>query len=56
VDDPHLEDTARPTFRQIVGHQLLHFPRLEGVQIQDAADRQFNGDVVVDLIPFPAAS
>jgi hypothetical protein len=42
VNDAYLEDAPLPTGGQIVRHQILHFTRPEGMQVQDAIDREFD--------------
>jgi hypothetical protein len=42
MNDAHFEDSLFPTSRQVIRHQLLHFPRAEGMQVQCAVNGQFN--------------
>ena len=46
VDDTHVQNSARPTFRQIIEHEVLHLPRLKRVQVQHAVNRQLNWLVI----------
>lgn len=46
VDDAHFKNPALPTFAEVVEHEVFHFARLEGVQVQHSVNRQLNRFVV----------
>lgn len=43
MNDPHLQDAAGLTLRQIRGDDWFHIPRTKRVQVQHAVDRKFDG-------------
>ena len=43
VNDPHLKNAAFLTGVEIIENELLHFARLERVQVQHPVDRKFYG-------------
>lgn len=47
VNDADLKDAAILAGREIIENEILYFTRLEGVQVQNAVDRQLNGAVFV---------
>ena len=46
VNNPHAQNSPRPTFRQIIDNEVLHFVRPKRVQVQHAVNRQLNGLVI----------
>src|SRR5918996_4798205 len=56
MDNTYLKDAASAAFGQIIGHQLFYLTRVEGMEIQDAVDGQFDGfkgDIFVHCSPPP---
>jgi alpha-L-arabinofuranosidase len=43
VDDPDTQNSSPPAFLEVIGDQLLDVARTEGVQVEHAVDRQFDG-------------
>jgi len=53
VNDPHLQDAARPAFGQIISDHASYVRRPERVQVQDAVDGKLDG-LAADFVGFIA--
>jgi len=51
MDYTYLDYASAPAFRQVVRHEILYFPGIEGMQVEDAVNGKFDHILIMDVHP-----